>query len=276
MLGFDPVGHIKPMPRASNHSPHTRTYSIDGSRQVREGEESGSNRAKSRTIRTTSPLCKSVPATIPLRIENPRKIGFRVRPATGTSNDMSPKTPQPRRFRALLPVFLSATVAALAADTSPVRPLDTNGKPLNLNFETGDLSQWTADGNAFEGQPIKGDTVVARRPDMPSRHTGSYWIGTYERFADARQGVLISIPFKVTHPWASFRVAGGSSPDTRVEIVAISASDKDNATSESVIFKASGTDHESLRPVVVDLSKQLGQSIRIRIVDKSSDRKSVV
>src|SRR3954469_19892340 len=98
---------------------------------------------------------------------------------------------------ALLPLNLSA------ADEG-VLPVGTDGKPLNLDFETGTLKDWTAEGEAFKGQPIKGDTVAARRPDMKSGHQGSYWIGGYEKATDKPTGTLTSVAFKVTHPWASF------------------------------------------------------------------------
>ena len=42
----------------------------------------------------------------------------------------------------------------------------------NLGFETGDLAGWTATGDAFEGQPVEGDTVAARGRE-PSLHEGT-------------------------------------------------------------------------------------------------------
>lgn len=50
-----------------------------------------------------------------------------------------------------------------------------------LDLEAGTLRDWTAEGNAFGGQPGEGDAVATRRNDMPSRHQGRFWIGTYER-----------------------------------------------------------------------------------------------
>jgi hypothetical protein len=61
-----------------------------------------------------------------------------------------------------------------------VLPKGANGKPLNLDFETGTLQDWRAEGTAFAGQPVKGDTVFARRKDMKSEHTGTFWVGSYE------------------------------------------------------------------------------------------------
>src|SRR5579875_3630143 len=89
---------------------------------------------------------------------------------------------------------------ALAADEKTranpkegVRPVGADGKPLNLDFETGTLKDWKVEGEAFRGQPIKGDTVARRRGDMKSQHQGEYWIGGYERNGDKPEGTLTSV-----------------------------------------------------------------------------------
>jgi putative membrane-bound dehydrogenase-like protein len=158
--------------------------------------------------------------------------------------------------------LLATASLALAADRPGSLPLGAKGKPLNLDFESGTLADWTATGAAFQGQPIKGDAVSARRSDMKSQHAGQYWIGTYEVGGDAPQGTLTSAPFKVTQPWASFLMNGGSGANTRVELV--------SAETGAAFFKASGADAENLRPVVVDLTQQVGKQIFIRLVDEAS------
>ena len=105
-----------------------------------------------------------------------------------------------------------------------VLPIGDDGKPVNTDFETGDLRDWTTTGAAFDGQPIKGDTVNVRRGDMHSRHAGNYWIGTYEVRADAPRGTLTSKPFKVTQPWAMFFVGGGAIPRPRALCARVSTS----------------------------------------------------
>ncbi len=147
-------------------------------------------------------------------------------------------------------------------DNVGVVPVGADGQPLNLGFETGDLRHWRADGEAFRGQPIKGDTVSRRRPDMNSAHAGSYWAGTYEMKGDAPQGTLTSAPFKVTHPWASFLVGGGNHPTTRVELV--------RRDSGQVFYRASGENAETMRRVVVDVRALVGQEIFVRLVDRHS------
>src|SRR5437870_1447181 len=164
-------------------------------------------------------------------------------------------------------ILLLVGAVAVAADRGTKReppegtlPLGGDGKPLNLDFETGTLKDWTAEGDAFVGQPIKGDTVFPRRSDMKSQHQGQYWIGTYERAGDKPTGTLTSAPFKVTHPWASFLVAGGTYPVTSVELVR-----KDTG---EVFSRTSGQEEENLRRVAVDLRPHVGKEIFIRLVDK--------
>lgn len=163
----------------------------------------------------------------------------------------------------LLSVALFAPAADPVAKTPPegVLPLGADGKPLNLDFETGTLKDWTADGEAFKDQPIKGDTVFPRRSDMRSLHQGQFWIGGYEKKGDKPTGTLTSAAFKVTHPWATFLIGGGPyEKETCVEVV-------DVATKE-VVFRAAGTESESLSRVAVDLTKLAGKDIFVRIVDK--------
>src|SRR5579859_2860555 len=102
----------------------------------------------------------------------------------------------------LASVLLFAAPIFAADPPDGIRPLDMDGKALNLDFETGDLRDWTATGDAFKGQPIKGDTVFPRRSDNKSQHQGQYWIGGYELHGDKPQGTLTSLVFRVTHPWA--------------------------------------------------------------------------
>jgi putative membrane-bound dehydrogenase-like protein len=161
-------------------------------------------------------------------------------------------------------VCLLVGAASVRAGEGPegVLPLGRDGKPLNLDFETGTLKDWTSTGEAFKGQPVKGDTVAPRRGDMHSRHQGNYWIGSYELHGDPPQGTLTSAPFKVTHPWASFLVGGGAQPTTCVELVR-----KDTG---EVFHRASGTDEEDMRRETIDLRSVAGKEIFIRLVDRNS------
>src|SRR5262249_49772713 len=121
-----------------------------------------------------------------------------------------------RSFRIVL-AFAALTIPAILRADDGVLPKGPDGRTLNLDFETGTLKDWTAEGDAFKDQPIKGDTVQPRRGDK-SNHQGKYWIGGYEKYGDRPQGTLTSVAFEVTHPWASCLIGGGMSPNTCFEI----------------------------------------------------------
>ncbi len=159
----------------------------------------------------------------------------------------------------LAPVFSLTLLTAGAPVTGQV-PVDASGRALNLGFEDGTLRDWTAAGEAFTDQPVRGDTVAKRRGDATSAHAGEYWLGGFERRGDASLGTLTSSPFKLTQPFASFLIGGGHWPETRVEIV--------DAGTHKVIFQASGTDTETLRPVIADLTSQVGRTLFVRVVDE--------
>ncbi|WP_419580925.1 PVC-type heme-binding CxxCH protein [Stieleria magnilauensis] len=154
-------------------------------------------------------------------------------------------------------------VAANEAANVRIRPQDINGRVLNLGFETGTLDDWTATGDAFEGQPVKGDTVNARRKDMQSNHDGQYWIGGYEKFGDEPQGRLTSAPFVVSQPYASFLSNGGDHESTRVELL--------RKDSGNVFFQSNGTNSETMQRVIVDLRAHVGKEVVVRLVDQSQD-----
>ena len=158
---------------------------------------------------------------------------------------------------------LSINSLVFSAEPAGVLPNGADGKPLNFDFEQGSLKDWAASGDAFEKQPIKGDTVSPRRNDMKSQHQGEYWIGTFENGrGDKAQGTLTSAPFKVEHGWASFLVGGGSGNKTRVEIL--------NAASGHVLFRATGPNDEKMRAVSADLRAVMGAKIQVRLVDEAT------
>ncbi|HQR08487.1 MAG TPA: DUF1080 domain-containing protein, partial [Gemmatales bacterium] len=159
----------------------------------------------------------------------------------------------------LIVVITLAQTPPAATPPEGVLPKADDGHTLNFDFETGDLRDWTVEGEAFVGQPIQGDTVYPRRNDNKSQHQGKYWVGGFEKLGDAPKGKLISAPFKITHPWASFLVGGGPHVETCVEII-------DQPRNE-VVFRISGLEEENLRRVAVDMSRHIGKTFIIRLVD---------
>jgi microsomal dipeptidase-like Zn-dependent dipeptidase len=177
-------------------------------------------------------------------------------------------------------------------------------KPLRLDFESGDLAFWTAEGEAFANQPVRGDRLKASRvrPELvplggdywdgpyPVGHQGDYWIGTENHLT----GTLTSDEFVINenYPWFNFLIGGGhDSAHLRVELLIKATAENQlaakagpaSAASYPIIslpgkgdfyrvFEATGSDSEVMRRVtfnVVDTGLT-NQSARIRIVDNST------
>ena len=93
------------------------------------------------------------------------------------------------------------------AYTAEAVPLDPDLLFENSDFEKGDLTNWTATGDAFDFQPTRDDNPTVRRRNQPSEHQGKYWIGTFEKYngkpefspgqiqGDRPTGTLTSISF---------------------------------------------------------------------------------
>lgn len=151
---------------------------------------------------------------------------------------------------------------SISDQTEGMRPLSVDGRILNLDFESGTLADWKAEGEAFDGQPIQGDTVSLRRTDMSSRHQGNYWIGGFELHGDRPKGTLTSQLFRAQGRYASFLVGGGPVESCRVELWI--------QDEQKPFFTAAGKQSETLSQIVVDLGRAQGKNIFIRLVDDSS------
>lgn len=156
--------------------------------------------------------------------------------------------------------------AAVGTGEAPVGVLAAgrDGKPLNLDFEDGTLRDWTATGDAFGEQPVKGEIDQNRKygAGKTARLQGQYWIGGYEKLTDKPRGTLSSAPFKVTQPWGGFRLGGGGLNGTRLELV--------RADTGEVFFTARGAGSETMAPMAVDLQAVKGKEIFIRLVDEET------
>jgi putative membrane-bound dehydrogenase-like protein len=154
-------------------------------------------------------------------------------------------------------IEVTDTAPTVAPGTVP----ELKGRPLDLDFESGSLENWTATSDAF--QVVRGDGLPegADKSSVIRGHSGTYWVSSGVG-GSARMGTLSSIPFKVTEPYASFLVSGGAFQSTRVEIV--------TADDKKAIYTITGSDHARLRPAVVDLRAYAGRDIFIRIVDEET------
>ena len=68
-------------------------------------------------------------------------------------------------------LFIFCATQSLRADSQSILPTGLDGKPLNLDFEDGTLKNWTAAGEAFQKQPVRGDLVAKRNgPEIGKAH----------------------------------------------------------------------------------------------------------
>ena len=146
------------------------------------------------------------------------------------------------------------------------------GKDITLDFETGSTKGWVKTGTAFNHQPTYGDNPTARRRGQPSKHIGNYWIGTYEKYqgyasqtpgsiqGDGPKGTLTSNVFTIPSGSLSFLVGGGSSFQTRVELL----------VSGNRVLYVSGRNTETMQRVKWNLNPWAGQQGQIRLVDDAS------
>lgn len=136
-----------------------------------------------------------------------------------------------------------------------------DGKPLNLGFERGTLSDWSATGEAFKNALFTGPST-AYETDAKIGFDGDYFLSSGGTTNYKLKGTLTSVAFEVTHPFASFLISGGALADTRVELVT-----KDT---QEVIFSSSGQGRTTMQPIVVDLKDYLNKDIFIRVIDNET------
>jgi putative membrane-bound dehydrogenase-like protein len=137
-----------------------------------------------------------------------------------------------------------------------------DGKPVNLNFETGTLKDWTPTGDAFADPLINKDPSPKHDKDAKIEKEGKYFVSSGGQTEHDKTGTLTSVPFRITQPWAAFKVSGGALQDTRVELVL--------AKNDSVFFQIPGTGRATLRPVVVNLAPYLKEEMYIRLIDNET------
>jgi len=137
-----------------------------------------------------------------------------------------------------------------------------NGQPLNLNFETGTLKDWSATGDAFASPVFSADSSPVHEKEMRIGFHGTHFLSSGGTTNYKLTGTLTSVPFTVSQPFAAFNVSGGALQDTRVEIV--------EAATNKVIFHSTGQGRATLQPVVVDLQPYLNKEIFIRIIDNET------
>lgn len=143
------------------------------------------------------------------------------------------------------------------------RPAWSDTEPMNLDFETGDLTDWNSTGTAFFKQPFaKGKIPQIRKPELSNGIIGDYFVGGYEIVEDQGVGTLTCLPFRLKHRWISYLLSGGSK-EIRAEIL--------DPVSQKVLHFSSGNQSEKLERVVVDAKEWLAKTIAVRLIDGSRE-----
>jgi hypothetical protein len=133
--------------------------------------------------------------------------------------------------------------------------------------------EWTAEGDAFEFQPVFGDRNLARG-NTPSRQEGFFSINTAETYTGPihnndpgagpevqRTGILQSTPFTITGGHMRLLIAGGFD----IEQLYVALVD---AGSGVILRRSTGSRSHVLQPTLWDLSGLLGRVCRIEVVDQ--------
>jgi microsomal dipeptidase-like Zn-dependent dipeptidase len=167
--------------------------------------------------------------------------------------------------------------------------------PLHLDFASGDLSFWTAEGEAFLQQPTRGHKFVTSQVKSeliplggdywdgpyPIGHTGDYWISTEDHLT----GTLTSDEFVIegSFPWFSFLIGGHEDMTTHNVSLLIKATTTNMKTFAGrypliqlahkgkfyKVFEATGHSNERMRRVSFNASLFAGERARIHISDSA-------
>jgi hypothetical protein len=151
-------------------------------------------------------------------------------------------------------------VTASAAVAAP------KSEPLfeNSGFEKGDLSNWTAEGEAFKLQPVTRKRL---------RHQGKFMIATAEKNTgeagtpegkqgDEPKGKLTSPEFTIAGDYIRFLVGGGAHNGTSVRLLC----------EGNEYYLSSGFGFDTLIPVLLDVRKLKGKRARLVVMDEEDGR----
>jgi sucrose-6-phosphate hydrolase SacC (GH32 family) len=125
----------------------------------------------------------------------------------------------------------------------------------NPDFETGDLSGWTLEGETFA------DSVS----NLPGNENyGTYYVNGNKTSNPALTGTLSSKVFQLTGTGIlSFLVAGGKDAN-QLHVALVRASD------QMELFRATGSDSDIFQDVTWDASAYLGEEVYFKVVDNKT------
>lgn len=147
--------------------------------------------------------------------------------------------------------------------TQPVVPRELE----NPGFETGDLTGWTAEGDAFADAVT--DLAAYGEEETTFGHEGGYhaWGLAGEAAAedaDERTGTLTSHTFVLTGTGEIRFLIGGGRDEEKLYAALVRASD------DAVLMKATGGGSEAYSSVTWDAAAYLGEELYVKTVDEST------
>ncbi|GIM30378.1 levanase [Clostridium polyendosporum] len=152
--------------------------------------------------------------------------------------------------------------ATFTPNVNKTLPYDQNKVPNNIingNFETGNLTGWTASGNSPETFAASSASTYWNDNHSYNKQ-GKYFLSSGVNGDDYR-GVLKSNYFKLDgNGKINFLVSGGNQADRQYVALVRGSDDKE-------LFTATGTNDEAFRRVEWDASKYIGEVLYIKVVD---------
>ena len=159
-------------------------------------------------------------------------------------------------YKALIP--LAAGAAMLSLYVSHPAAAGAGNDVVIGDFETAGWNGWTAQGSAFGAGPVLGARNTSRLDIQGVRGNGA---ASSELDGDASVGTLTSPTFKVERRYISFVIGGGNyEHSTCLDLI----------VGGHVVCSATGARSDNLMPVSWDVSRFLGKSANIQLVDRAS------
>ncbi|WP_084156525.1 glycoside hydrolase family 32 protein [Clostridium akagii] len=156
----------------------------------------------------------------------------------------------------------AAEVAATSTATTAVVPAGED--IINSDFETGDLTGWTATGNEWSNKSVVDNTGWVG--GIGKYHCSGYTDPSIGGAGDPGTGTLESTVFTLGgNGTINFLVAGGDLPKSAYVTLEDATTGK-----ELTQFKTSGLSSGTVRRVNWDASEYLGKKFRIKVVDNAT------
>ncbi|MEL1252145.1 Ig-like domain-containing protein [Flavobacterium sp. DGU38] len=134
---------------------------------------------------------------------------------------------------------------------------------LNYDFESGNLSGWTATGDAFSDDDVSEDSVFWGT--IPFNQQKRYHLWSFKSGGDAQTGSIRTADFKLGGDGkVSFLVGGGQNLNS-LYIALVRASDN------QVLFKETGKNSEAYTASFFDAAQYINEICYIKVVDNTTE-----